>query len=413
MNPFSKLMNRFRTRFYPLYYSDGFIPVGGMRDNDLIGSIADVIAKNTAKLQPKVIRKDAKGMTVKNDSLSRLLTTRPCPEMSTYDFLYRLASDLVYTSNAFAVLFYDDNFLTITSIQPVTVRSFDIVEDSSGRVFLRFVWEYDGKEYTVPYESVIHIKARYNKRRFTGTPPDGDLQEMLELVETTNHSIKNIVRNGSGLRGYLKYGNFIDDEEMKKKVKDFQDAYMSADNDGGLAGLDNSMDFKEFTQRAIAIPTAQMQFLRDNVYRYYGVNEKVLTSSQTPEEWNAFYESVIEPIAIQLSLEFTYKVFTERERGFGNRVIFTADRLQYATLDTRKALAGEMYDRGVITINEYRELLYLPPIEEGDVRMVSLNYVKADDQSTYQVGKDNGESEGQAQMRMLVKTRLKGGESDG
>ena len=45
--------------------------------------------------------------------------------------------------------------------------------------------------------------------------------------------------------------------------------------------------------------------------------------------------------------------------------------------------------------------------------MVSLNYVKADDQSTYQVGKDNGESEGQAQMRMLVKTRLKGGESDG
>ena len=123
--------------------------------------------------------------------------------------------------------------------------------------------------------------------------------------------------------------------------------------------------------------------------------EKVLTGSYTEAEWNSFYESVIEPIAIQLSLEFTFKLFTERERGFGNKIVFTANRLQYATLQTRATIGKDLFDRGVITINEYRELMYMQQIEDGDVRMVSLNFVKADDQSLYQTGKDDGEGGGE------------------
>ena len=87
-------------------------------------------------------------------------------------------------------------------------------------------------------------------------------------------------------------------------------------------------------------------------------------------------------------------MLSEREISFGNKIIFTANRLQYATLQTRATIGGEMYDRGAITINEYRELLYYEPIEDGDVRMVSLNYVKAGDQSQYQVGSDGDSSGG-------------------
>ena len=128
------------------------------------------------------------------------------------------------------------------------------------------------------------------------------------------------------------------------------------------------------------------------------MNEKILTSSFNEAEWNSFYENVIEPISIQLSLEFTFKLLSERERGFGNKVIFTANRLQYATLQTRMSIGGQLYDRGIITINELRELMYYEPIEDGDVRMVSLNYVKADDQSLYQVGKDDDQDPGQEQI---------------
>lgn len=392
MNIFSKFLSRLKRTVHIVFNRSEYMPSGSLRDNEIVGAVANVIATNVAKLSPQVIRKDAKGVTIKNDRLSRLLNIRPCPEASTFDFLYRIASDLIYTSNAFSVVFYNDDFTDILRIQPITVRSHRIFEDESGTMYLRFVWDYDGLEYTVPYQFVIHIKARYNKKRFLGTPPDAELKNSTELLEITYNGIKNVINNSASLRGYLKYNNFADEDEMKEKVKEFQAAYMSAENEGGIAGLDNSIDFHEITQQPRPIPIAQVQFFRENIYRYYGVNEKILNSTFNEAEWNSFYEAVIEPIAIQLSLEFSFKLFTDRERGCGNKIVFTSNRLQFATLQTRAAIGKDLFDRGIMTINEYRELMYLPQIDDGNVRMVSLNFVKADDQSLYQTGKENGDS---------------------
>ena len=343
-----------------------------------------------AKLTPQVMRKDARGMTIKDDYLARLLSLRWAPELSAYDALYKMAATLVRKSNAFAAVMYNEDFTKVKQIVPLTVSSFRIYEDDDGNILFRFTWDYDGKTYVLPYQSVIHIRARFSKKRFIGTPPDQAIQTTLELLDATGQALKNTVKNSANLKGYLKYNNFADEDELKKKVQEFQAAYMSAENDGGIGGLDNTMEFHEITQRTPNIPTIQSQYLRDNLYRYYNVNENILMSKFTEAEWNAFYESVIEPIALQLSLEFTFKLLTERERGFGNKIIFTSNRLQYATLQTRATIGSTLYDRGIITINEYRELMYYEPIEDGDVRMVSLNYVKADDQSLYQTGQANG-----------------------
>lgn len=388
---------------------------GSLRENEIVGAIANAVASNVAKLTPQVIRKTSAGTTIKNDKLSRLLEIRPNAENSTYDFLYKMASDLIYTSNAFAVVFFNDDCSEITSIQPITVTSHRIFE-VDGVLYFKFIWEYDKKSYTVPYQFVIHIKGRYNRKRFLGTPPDAELQNSTELLNVTYSGIKNVIRNSASLRGYLKYNNFIDDEELRQKVREFQSAYMSSDNEGGIAGLDNTIDFKEITQKPPAIPITQVNFFRENIYRYYGVNEKILNSTYTEAEWNSFYEGVIEPIAIQLSLEFTYKLFTEGERSFGNKIVFTTNRLQYATLQTRNAVAKDLFDRGIITINEYREFMYLPQTEDGDVRMISLNYVKVDEQTEYQIGKsssgkppDNTDPDAAAAIS-LIKAKLKEGE---
>lgn len=387
----ANVFGAFRAKYRPLLLSRGeYVPTGTLRDNDIVGAIADAIAKNVGKLQPQVIRKDEKGMTIKNDYLARLLKLRPCPEMSTYDFLYRIASDLVYTSNSFSVIFYNEDFTRVTSIQPITTKSYRIFEDEHNNILFRFRWDYDGETYTVPYQNVIHIKARYNKKRFLGTSPDIELKRSLDLIETSGETVKNIVNRSNSLAGYLKYNNLADSEELKQIAKDFQDAYMNADNAGGIAAIDSTVDFKEIAQRTPNVPTNQITFLRDNVYRYYGVNEKVLTSTLSDQEWISFYENVIEPVAIQLGYEFTFKLLTPREIGYGNKIEFTANLLQYATLQTRDTIGGNMFDRGAMTINEYRALMYYGPVDDGDVRMVSLNYVKAGDQSLYQVGKENG-----------------------
>lgn len=389
------LINLRRAKYSPFFALRGdYQANGNLADSDIVGAIANAIASNVGKLQPQIVRRTDDGLSVRNDYLSRILSLRWSPELDTYSALYRMASDLVYHSNAYAVIFYTPDFLRVQSIAPVTASNVQIWEDENGVLLFRFRWDYDGKFYTLPYQNVIHIRSRFDRKRFMGTAPDGQLKNTLELIDTTGEALRAAVRNSANLKGYLKYNNFIDDDELKQKVKDFQDAYMSASNDGGIAGLDNSMEFHEISQKTPNIPVLQSQYFRDNVYRYYGVNEKILTSTFTEAEWNSFYENVIEPISIQLSLEFTFKLLSERERGFGNKVIFTANRLQYATLQTRMTIGGGLFDRGIITINEFRELMYYEPIEGGDVRMISLNYVKTGDQSLYQVGKDDGGENG-------------------
>ena len=382
------LLNLRRFKYAPIFAFRGeYQGSSDLYESDVIGSIAHCIGSNLGKLTPQVIRRDAAGLTIKDDYLAKLLSLRWSQEITPFDGLYKMASDLVYRSNAFAIVFYNADFTRVQSIVPVTVRSFRIWEEDNN-IFFRFVWDYNGEEYTLPYNAVIHLKARYDRKRFIGTSPESQLKTTLELLDTTGESLRNAVNNSANLKGYLKYNNFADDEELKQKVREFQEAYMNAANDGGIAGLDNSMEFHEITQHTNAIPVTQSAFLRENLYRYYNVNEKILNSTYNESEWNAFYEAVIEPIALQLSLEFTYKLLSERERGFGNKIIFTANRLQYATLQTRVNLGSQLFDRGIITINEYRELMYYEPIEDGDVRMVSLNYVKADEQSIYQIGED-------------------------
>jgi hypothetical protein len=137
-----------------------------------------------------------------------------------------------------------------------------------------------------------------------------------------------------------------------------------------------------------------MELIEDKVYKYFNVNSAIVKSDYSEEQWNAFYESVIEPIAIQMSLEFTAKVFTQREQGFGNEIIFESNRLQYASNATKISLIEVLMDRGLLSMNEAREIFNLSPIEDGEKRIVSLNYVDSSIANEYQLGKNGGGPDG-------------------
>lgn len=387
MNIFQKVFKRAANVFINLSRSESGNNYSS--ENEIINSIADRIATQVSKLNPQVIRKDNSGITIKNDKLARLLALRPCKECNTADWLYKIAYDSVKSGNGFAVVFYNKDFTEIEEIRPVTCTNFRIFENND-TLFFKFIWAFDSKEYTIPYQCVIHLRERYGKKRFIGSNPYDDLETSIDMLNTTYEGIKNVVKNSAQLRGYLKFSNFIDDEELKAKVQEFQDAYMKAENDGGIAGIGSEWEFKELSQQPKQIPITQVAFFRGNIYRYFGVSEKIISGEFSEAEWNSFYESKIEPIAMKLSYEFMFKVFSERERGFGNKVIFTANRLQYATTQTKITVANDMFDRGIITINQYLEIMDMPTIPDGDVRMISLNYVKVDEQSQYQLGNGNG-----------------------
>ena len=179
----------------------------------------------------------------------------------------------------------------------------------------------------------------------------------------------------------------------------FVDSFAGPSNGSGIGSLDNRGKFQQLTTDTQTFDASQMTFARDNLYKYFGVNEKIVSGKFTEEEYQAFYESVIAPIAIKLSQEFTEKLFTQKERGYGNEVLFEANRLAYMSTASKVKIAEAMIPAGAIKRNEIRELFGYAglPGKEGEEIVVSLNYVKAKDQSLYQTGKDendNGASEG-------------------
>ena len=181
----------------------------------------------------------------------------------------------------------------------------------------------------------------------------------------------------------------LKEDDIKKSQERFVRDYMNSANEGGIASLDATQDFIPISMQPAVANYKHFEEQRNNIYRYYGVNENILTSKAYGDEWEAFYESRIEPFLIALSLELTNKIFTDRERGFGNEIIFEANRLAYASTSAKMNMVN-LIDRGVLTINEYREILNLSPVEGGDIRVIRKEYTEAQNLNAVQEIKQEG-----------------------
>ena len=152
----------------------------------------------------------------------------------------------------------------------------------------------------------------------------------------------------------------------------FVDDFIRKADKTGIGGLDATTDFIPVKIEPATASDGQIKEIDNKVLSYFGLNENILQSKYTEDEWNAFYESVLEPIGLQMSLEFTNKLFTPTEKEFGNEIIFESNRLQYASNKTKIDLIR--YADNIITINEQRELFNLAPIEGGDKFMIDQNH---------------------------------------
>ena len=130
-----------------------------------------------------------------------------------------------------------------------------------------------------------------------------------------------------------------------------------------------------------------MNAIQEKIYNYLGVTKSIVNSSYTEDEFSAFYESTIEPLAVALGMEFTSKIFTEREQAFGNAVIFESGRLQFTSNKTKVSLIKELMPFGLLTVNQALEILNLPAVQNGDTRLQSLNFIDQAAATAYQLNK--------------------------
>lgn len=356
---------------------------GDAYSNDIYRAAVDAIARNAAKLKGNhVIRYPDRNEIAKSSKINRLLQIQPNPYMSAFDMLYKMVTHYFLYNNAFACLQKDERGQVI-GIYPLRALHVDFLADTSNELYCKFIFA-NGREVILPYVDIIHLRRNFNNNDLLGDPNTA-LAPALELAHTQNEGYMNAIKSSANIRGILKFTQIMAPEKLKEEKERFISDYLSIANDGGVVATDQKMEYEPIELKPATIDDKQIQAIKTKIYDYLGISEAIVNSSYTEDQWAAFYESTLEPIAVQMSLEFTRKIFNEREQAFGNSIIFESGRLQFSSNATKVNLIAQLIPYGLLTINQALEILNLPGVEDGDKRLQTLNVVDAQKANQYQL----------------------------
>lgn len=355
---------------------------GKIYQSDIVRACMRPKVKAVGKLVGKHIRetisKDGKrSLAVNPEPYMRFLLEEPNPHMSGQKLQEKLAAQLILNNNAFALIVRDDNGYP-TEIYPISAIAAEAIYDRSGELFLKFTFR-NGKTFTFPYRDIIHLRQDYNENDIFGDPLAPALAPLMEIVTTTDQGIVKAIKNSSVIRWLLKFTTSMRPEDIDKETKRFAENFLSIENGGyGVAGVDAKADAEQIQPNDYVPNAAQMDRTKQRIYALFNTNEKIVTSAYNENEWNSYYEAEIEPVVVDLKNEYTRKLFTRKERGFGNAIVFEAANLACASVTTKLALVA-LLDRGVMNANEIRDVFNWAPVEGGDEYVRRLDTAPIDE----------------------------------
>ena len=364
-----------------------FTPYKGDFHDDIdIRACVDAIARNGAKMHPRHIRNYDGKMENLKSNLYKLLSKQPNEIQDAYKFYYQVITNLELYNDSF-VYIQRDSDLNITGLYPLDFSEGKLYE-FEGKLWIKFRFG-RSKERFVPYDSCIHLTRFVGKDGLFGgsTIP---IIKTLSIKHIIDEGIVNAIKTTQRIKGIVKTTkSMLKPEDVKKMRDQFVDDFIKGGDRIGIGGLDATTDFTPVKIEPTTASENQIKIFDDKILAYFGVNENIIQSKYNEDEWNAFYENTLEPIALQLSLEFSKKLFSDREVGHGNLITFEANRLQYASNSTKVAVARLLTDIGAASLDQILEIFNMAPIggEEGSRRVQTLNMVNANKADEYQVGK--------------------------
>lgn len=358
------------TGYSPVFYSRA----GGLYEMDKTRAAVDTFAIHCSKLKPNVVG-GQKGR------LERNLQFKMNQWQTTSQFLRRCATIYETENTVFLVPVLDIRGKTV-GVFPVTPRRVEIVEANGGELFLRYEFS-NGKHVAVEYNRCGVLVNRQFKSDFFGETNDA-LSPTLDLLSAQNQGIQNGIKSAAAIRFIVKVSKVLDPQLLKEEQDRFRTLNLSADNNGGVLIADNKYtDVKQVESKPFVIDAEQMQVINENIYEYFGTNEKILRNEWDEATWTAYYEGRVEPFALQLSLVLTSMFFSEREIALGSEIFFSANRMQFASLQDKVLLITSGFDRGMLNQDEGREILQMPPLPDnaGQHYYIRGEYVPTDEKT--------------------------------
>ena len=359
-------------------YRPHFTSFGGeVYESELIRAAINARATHVSKLKVEMLGSARPALQAK-------MKHGPNQFQTWSQFMYRLSTLLDIHNTAFIIPVYD-RYGEPSGVFCPLPRGCEVVQYNKVP-YLRYTFGH-GERAAIELEYCgVMTKFQYKNDLFGES--NAALLPTMDLIHIQNQGIEEGVKSAASYRFMASVSNFSKAEDLAKERLRFTEANLSKEaKGGGLLLFPNTYsNVKQIDVKPWVVDAEQMKIIQQNVYEYFGVNEDVLTNKAYGDHWTAFYEGAIEPFAIQFSEVMTKMLFTLREQSNGNMVQATANRLQYLSNTEKLNVSAQLLDRGVISLNDAREIWNLPPVEGGDVRVIRGEYYNADDKVTEQEG---------------------------
>ena len=391
LNGFTPIFTQFGTNIYA---------------SDVVQQALKCIVDEMKKLNPTHVRYEGSDPIPVKGDVQNVLDI-PNDLMTTSEFLEKVVWLLLLNYNAFIIPTYytweekqrdaSGNVITVKrrryeSLYPINPNQVDFLQDESGKLFVKF-WFSDGKTTTIPYDDVIHIKYNYSVNEFmggnlAGQPDHTALLGTLDLNYQLLQGVAKAMKASYAVNGVVKYNTLMDDGKTEAALAELEKKL--ANSESGFLPLDLKSEFTPLPHTSAIVDENTLKFIDEKILRNFGVPLCILKGDYTKEQYEAFYQKTLEPIIVAISQAFTKKVFTRRERSFGNRIELYPKDLIFMTITQTLDMIKELSPTGGMFENEKRVALGLRPLPELEgKRFMSLNWIDANNAAEYQIGKDD------------------------
>ncbi len=368
--------------------------------SDLVANCLDRIASEIGKIDVVSIVEKESSISRLNDDITRLFKYQPNPLQNTKDFLSacewlrrKYMNAFIYPQYEIVVAANGQEFRRYTAFYPLNPVSAELGHFEDGRWAVKFFWR-DGSSHTLPYDAVIHLKWRRGVSLLMGggndfgTADDSNTLRSLKTLDEILQGLPKMIASSLNLNGVLTVKTIVEKNALEKAAKDFESRIYKSDSGIVAVGLEG--DYKPINKAFPTVPETVMKFLKDIIRERYGVSEAILSGDFDGKAHAAFYQTCVESFIVEFEQAFTERLFTQREKDVGHRIKCYYARTAYMDAAEKRELAQLARDTGLMTINEMRELYGMYPIEGGDRRLQSLNYVNVDLVDGYQLNSNSG-----------------------
>lgn len=391
MSIFTDFINRFRGKTIWIGGSGAYSAPKNraIEEMDQCSAILDTNATHIARGRILHVVKDRDGRIKETKWASEYtkLFNRPNPMMSGKDFLYAMAWQLQYANTALAWVKWDARMHPI-EVWPLVYLQFELRKTENGE-YVVLIHETDGKELIVRTEDLIVLRRKYTGDSFAGVGNE-QITEVIEMTGSMDEALVQAAQISNKIHGFVKHKNsMLAPESTKNQQETFADRMRAASENGGIIALDGTEEYQPLSVATWTSTAAQQDAVFRRLYTFWRTPEEVVRNTANEQTMQNYYESVVEPVWEIMEAAFTKALFTDREQDFGNRIVVYSGVATGASWQTKLNILNSTKEVGELTVNERRELIGYGPVEDGDERLVSLNYVKAKDQSKYQTGGEN------------------------